>query len=184
MSSQRVSSVKPDTSLAKRKFAARLVQKGTNNKLDGTAAAVYHSTAAQSPPEVPMHRAGDEFAPTAPEIFVPDVPAAVDFFTSKLGFHLVRADTPPLFAIVALEQSFVLIAADALHAGDVVKDAPRGAAIDTRIMVADVDAVYRRAVDAGVTIVHPLDDRTYGLRDFILRDPWGFRWRFASPVRR
>ncbi len=59
---------------------------------------------------------------------------------------------------------------------------PRGSGIDTHIVVDDVDAMYRRATDNGVTIVHHIGDRPYGLRDFIIRDPDGFRLRFASPV--
>jgi pimeloyl-ACP methyl ester carboxylesterase len=42
--------------------------------------------------------------------------------------------------------------------------------LDVRIVVADVDAVHRRARDAGVEIVHDIADRDYGLRDFIVRD--------------
>ena len=57
---------------------------------------------------------------------------------------------------------------------------PRGVGIDTRIMVDDVDAMYRRATDNGVTIVHDIGNRPYGLRDFIIRDPDGFRLRFAA----
>ncbi len=49
-------------------------------------------------------------------------------------------------------------------------------------MVDDVDAMYRRATDNDVTIVHDIGDRPYGLRDFIIRDPDGFRLRFAAPV--
>ncbi len=49
-------------------------------------------------------------------------------------------------------------------------------------MVDDVDAMYRRATDNDVTIVHDIGDRDYGLRDFIIRDRDGFRLRFAAPV--
>ncbi len=49
-------------------------------------------------------------------------------------------------------------------------------------MVDDVDAMYRRATDNDVTIVHDIGDRPYGLRGFIIRDPDGFRLRCASPV--
>ncbi len=49
-------------------------------------------------------------------------------------------------------------------------------------MVDDVDSLYRRATDNDVTIVHDICDRPYGLRDFIIRDPDGFRLRFAAPV--
>jgi uncharacterized glyoxalase superfamily protein PhnB len=63
-------------------------------------------------------------------------------------------------------------------------DGRRGVALDVRIVVADVDALYRRVRAAGVEIVHDIADRDYGLRDFIVRDPHGYRVRFASPLGR
>jgi uncharacterized glyoxalase superfamily protein PhnB len=127
-----------------------------------------------------------ELAATAPEIFVPDVDAAVAFFTDTLGFEAWRverdgAGAPATFAVVALEQSVVLIAAEAYYTamgGD--PSGRRGGAVDIRIVVRDVDAMHERARANGVRIMHAIGDRPYGLRDFVLEDPWGFRWRFAS----
>ena len=45
-----------------------------------------------------------------------------------------------------------------------------------------VDALYRRAREGGVAIANEIADRDYGLRDFIIEDPDGFRLRFASPT--
>jgi uncharacterized glyoxalase superfamily protein PhnB len=59
----------------------------------------------------------------------------------------------------------------------------RGVGLDVRFLVDDVEQVYRAARAAGVEIVHDLGDRPYGLRDFILRDPHGYRLRFAAPLR-
>jgi len=125
---------------------------------------------------------------TAPEIFVPDVDTAVEFFTAKLGFAAGRVahDGPggtTDFAVVAFERSVLLVAMDAYYLNMGAKELePRGRAIDTRIVVRDVDAVYERAKANGVRIVHDIADRPYGLRDFVLQDPWGFRWRFATPI--
>ncbi|WNG92177.1 VOC family protein [Mycobacterium sp. ITM-2016-00318] len=41
------------------------------------------------------------------------------------------------------------------------------------IEVDDVDAAYRAAVDAGLTIVHPLSDEDWGVRRFFFADPAG-----------
>jgi uncharacterized glyoxalase superfamily protein PhnB len=51
--------------------------------------------------------------------------------------------------------------------------------IETRavyIVVADVDAVYARAVAAGGRIVRPLQDTPYGSREFGVKDPEGHSW--------
>ncbi|MDO8617028.1 MAG: VOC family protein [Dehalococcoidia bacterium] len=120
----------------------------------------------------------DEPAPVAPELFVPDVPAAVRFYVDRLGFRLLREDST--FAIVYLGPAVVMLAHESLY-GQAVR-APRGLAIDVRIMVPDVDAVRERCRQQGVTVVHEIADREYGLRDFIISDPNGFRLRFASPL--
>ena len=41
------------------------------------------------------------------------------------------------------------------------------------IEVDDVDAAYEAAVNAGLTIVHPLSDEAWGVRRFFFADPSG-----------
>jgi uncharacterized glyoxalase superfamily protein PhnB len=131
-------------------------------------------------------RPSTEEVPTAPELFVPDVQAAVDFYCGKLRFQTWRVEKAgerAVFAVLWLERSVVLIADERMYAamgGEPVE--PRGRGIDIRIMVADVDAMHRRAQDGGLAVVHDIADREYGLRDFIVQDPWGFRWRFAAEL--
>ncbi len=65
-----------------------------------------------------------ELAPVAPELFVPNVAAAIRFYTEKLGFRLARAereDHETTFAVVALGKAKVLLADEKL-----VRDAGRG----------------------------------------------------------
>jgi len=120
--------------------------------------------------------------PTAPEFFVRDVERSVAFYTERLGFTVLRQE--PDFAVVALGQSHVLLAAEA-HTSRALLDAgPRGIGLNVRIMVDDVDALYRRAKAGGVPVTQEIADRSYGLRDFIVADPDGFCLRFASPVTR
>jgi len=130
-----------------------------------------------------------EVAPLCPELFVPDVGAAIDFYTGKLGFTLYRVDPPGKpgphseFAILTLERAVVMFAQDHLYeamGGSI--ESRRGVAIDVRIMVDDADAVYNRCRESGVAIVHEIADRYYGLRDFVISDMNGFRLRFASPL--
>lgn len=134
----------------------------------------------QDPPEV---------APVAPEMFVPDVAAAVRFYTEKLGFHLFRMEHggpagDGMFAIVTLGAAVLMFAHESLYtAMGAGLSGQRGVGIDIRIMVPDVDAVYRRCQDNGVAVVHDIADRYYGLRDFVIADANGFRLRFAAALR-
>ena len=120
---------------------------------------------------------------------MPDVEASVRFYTEKLGFELVHLKRETVsgreratFAIVGVGNAVMMLAHERFYVrGGEGRATPRGVGIDTRIVVDDVDAMYRRATDSDVTIVHDIGDRPYGLRDFIIRDPDGFRLRFASP---
>ncbi len=67
--------------------------------------------------------------------------------------------------------------------GEVAVDGRRGLAIEIRIIVPDVNAVYKRCRDAGVQVVRDIADRDYDLRDFIIEDLNGFRLRFAASLR-
>jgi PhnB protein len=49
--------------------------------------------------------------------------------------------------------------------------------------VDDVEAVYRRAVEAGGESVHPPVDRSYGERQATVNDPAGNQWYIATPTR-
>jgi uncharacterized glyoxalase superfamily protein PhnB len=124
-----------------------------------------------------------ELAPIAPELFVPDVDAAVDFYERVLGYTLLRKEgEPATFAIGHINGATIMFMSDRWYTGPRAELDGRGAGLDIRVMVPDVDAVYERVREVA-PIMHPIGDRDYGLRDFIMRDPNGFRLRFASPLR-
>ena len=49
-----------------------------------------------------------------------------------------------------------------------------------RVMVSNVDAYWHRAIQQGATILSPIEDRYYGLRDFVIAGPDGLGLRFAT----
>jgi uncharacterized glyoxalase superfamily protein PhnB len=51
------------------------------------------------------------------------------------------------------------------------------------VQVDDVDAHFARAVAAGATILEPVSDKPYGMRQYTAEDPEGHRWAFGQPVR-
>ena len=56
-------------------------------------------------------------------------------------------------------------------------------AFTLHMKVDDVDAWWRRAVDAGAEVVMPLQDMFWGDRYGQLRDPFGVTWSLGAPVR-
>lgn len=51
-----------------------------------------------------------------------------------------------------------------------------GTSVGLHLHVADVDAAFERAVQAGASVVKPLKDQFYGERTGRLRDPFGHEW--------
>lgn len=47
----------------------------------------------------------------------------------------------------------------------------------------DVDARFQRALDAGGTVIAPLEDQFWGDRYGVVRDPFGHQWSLAVQVR-
>ena len=101
---------------------------------------------------------------------VNDVRAAVDFYTTKLGFSLAFTDRePPTFAGVNLGDVQIF-----LEHGT---PSPQGCAVF--FVVGDADELFEFHRAQGVEIVQPPDDRLYGLRDYTIRDSSGYRLTFG-----
>jgi uncharacterized glyoxalase superfamily protein PhnB len=128
-----------------------------------------------------------ELAPLAVELFVPSVAEAVRFYEGTFDFQTLRTDPPgstPVFAIGTLAGAALMFMDERyLHRAEGDAAEPRGQGLDIRIIVDSVDDMHARCREAGLTLLNPVGDREYGLRDFIVCDPWGFRLRFASPLR-
>lgn len=101
---------------------------------------------------------------------VPDVRDAVEFYTTKLGFWLAFAEgNPPNFAGINLGQVQMF-----LEQGT---PSPEGCAV--YFVVNDADNLHQLHRSSGVQIVETLGDRAYRLRDYTVRDPYGYRLTFG-----
>jgi PhnB protein len=55
--------------------------------------------------------------------------------------------------------------------------------VTIHLQVTDVDKWSQRAVDAGATVVMPVEEQFWGDRYGMLRDPFGHQWSLGTPVR-
>jgi PhnB protein len=55
-----------------------------------------------------------------------------------------------------------------------------GTTVSILTYVEDVDAVVEQAVDAGATVIMPVDDMFWGDRYGKVRDPFGHEWEIAT----
>lgn len=100
-----------------------------------------------------------------PGLAVPDVVAAADFYTSKLGFQLdFTWGEPPTFAGVNLGRVQLF-----LQEGT---PSPKGSSV--YFLVGDADELYAFHRANGVEVASEIDDREYGIRDYTVRDLNGY----------
>jgi catechol 2,3-dioxygenase-like lactoylglutathione lyase family enzyme len=110
---------------------------------------------------------------------VTDVLAAVDFYTTKLGFWLAFAEgNPPTFAGVNLGGANLGSVQLFLESGT---PSPEGCAL--YFVVEDADDLHRFHESSGVEILEKPGDRPYGLRDYTVRDYSGYRLTFGHHPR-
>lgn len=64
------------------------------------------------------------------------------------------------------------------------KESPPPHGVTIHLEVDDADEWWKRAVDAGATVVMPLEDQFWGDRYGQLRDPFGHTWSIGSPIRK
>ena len=55
--------------------------------------------------------------------------------------------------------------------------------ISLYVYVADADAAFKQAIDAGATVVMPVADMFWGDRAGSLKDPFGYSWMIATHTR-
>lgn len=105
-----------------------------------------------------------------PSLMVSDVAAAVEFYTKKLGFHMgFTSGEPPSFAGVQLDRVQIFL--------ELGPPNPQGCAV--YFVVGDADELYEFHRASGVEILEAPADRSYSLRDYTVRDPYGYRLTFG-----
>jgi PhnB protein len=58
-----------------------------------------------------------------------------------------------------------------------------GTAVVLHLSTDKVETLWRRALDAGAQVIHPLEDQFWGNRQGQIVDPFGHRWNLAQPLR-
>ena len=121
-------------------------------------------------------------------IFVPDVPAAVQFFERAFGLECQHLDASGMFAELATGDTVLAFAEDdyASSANGIAhqRSGPAGASpgISFTFVSDDVPADWHRAVEAGAEVVATPTSKPWGQVVGYLRDPHGLIIEIASTV--
>jgi len=125
----------------------------------------------------------------APRIFPTfryhDAAAIIDWLTGIFGFTVhaaYRGDAGKVqHAELAYGSAMIMLGTIADDAfGDMVGAAVAPGAKSVYVAVDDPDALFAKAEAAGVAVLVPLTERSYGSREFIVRDPEGNVWCFGT----
>lgn len=147
-------------------------------------------------PAPPLH-------PNALHLTVTSVPRSIEFYKQKLGFKLAECfpdkKRPCWASMVLAGQSLMLGELPSLPEArqlgmgpeeiDLLKQDARlfargaiGVGAAYYVAVADVDALARRLKKKRVKLLTPPKDQFYGIRDFQIADPDGYRLVFYQPI--
>ncbi len=115
------------------------------------------------------------FTQVVPVLFVPDVKAAVRYYTEKLGFAL-RFDSPWDYAGVGRDGI-------ELHIGKGQAPEASNRSADVYFIVQDIEALREELVASGaIPADQAVIEQPYGARELHLTDPFGYRLGFSEPV--
>ncbi len=138
-----------------------------------------------TPNPIPEH-----LGTVTPRLVVRDGAAAIDFYrrafgAEELGERFILPSGQMVHAEVRIGGSVVMISEEADNGAPAASPDSLGGRVSA-IMATyweDVDAVWRRAVDAGAEVIYPLEDQFYGDRAGRLRDPFGQQWMLSQHIR-
>ena len=122
-----------------------------------------------------------------PHIIVRDAARAVEWYKKALGAE-ERSRVPlPGGKLMSVELGFgdstVMVADEFPEMGVLSPQTVGGTSTVLQLYTEDVEILWKRAVDAGAVVLHPLQDQFWGDRHGQLTDPFGHRWGLATHVR-
>lgn len=124
----------------------------------------------------------DGYHSVTPYLYIKGAARAIEFYTKAFGarerMRMPGPDGTIGHAEIEVGDSVIMLA----DAPERAADTRNGVTSSLLIYVDDVDSVFRRALGAGATEVQPLEDKFYGDRMGMVRDPFGHEWSLGTHV--
>jgi PhnB protein len=121
-----------------------------------------------------------------PSLFVDGAARAIDFYKKALGAEeLMRFPGPDgkiMHAEIRLGDSIIMLADEMPDQGGRSPKSIGGTPVSFFVYGENVDAAWKRAVDAGAKPIVPLADQFWGDRTGCLEDPFGHQWWLAQHI--
>jgi len=122
-----------------------------------------------------------------PNIVIRDAARAIDFYKKAFGAEETMRMPGPggkvMHAELKIGDSIVMLADEMPEMGSKSPKAYGGSPVNFYVYLGNVDAAWKRAVDAGAKVVMPLADMFWGDRTGRLEDPFGHSWSLAEHIK-
>jgi PhnB protein len=121
-----------------------------------------------------------------PSLFVVGAAKAIDFYKKALGAEEVMRFPAPdgtiMHAELRIGDSIIMLADEMPDQGGRGPKSIGGTPVSFFVYRENVDAAWKRAVDAGGKPIVPLADQFWGDRTGCLEDPFGHQWWLAQHI--
>ncbi len=135
---------------------------------------------------MPVQPVPEGYHTLTPYLIVDGAAKALEFYAKAFGAQELFRLTGPGNSIGHAEMKIgdsPFMLADEFPQMDAIAPKPgQGHAVSFMVYVPDVDAAFARAVDAGCTVLKPVQTQFYGDRSGSLMDPFGHHWTLATHV--
>lgn len=128
-----------------------------------------------------------KFNSLIPELSVSDIEATRHFYLDVLQFTLEYERPEELFLFVSCEGNQLMLEQENGHWSTGPLEHPYGRGINFEMTVSDVEGLYQRVLDAGITPFRELATSHYEANDevltqkqFLVQDPDGYLLRFTD----
>jgi PhnB protein len=116
---------------------------------------------------------------------VRDAAAAIVFYENAFGaMEHERATTPTgqIVAELTIEDERFFVVDENPDAFNLSPSSLGGTSVRIHLVVDDADASTERALAAGATVIFPVNDQPYGMRQGRVQDPFGHHWLIGTPL--
>jgi len=121
-----------------------------------------------------------------PYLIIKDAARAVDFYRNAFDaievIRLEGADGRIAHCEIKIGDASILLADEWEGVGATSPSALGGSPVIIHLEVDDVDAIAKRAIDAGAKVIFPVENQFYGERAGRLQDPFGHLWLLSTKI--
>jgi len=124
----------------------------------------------------------DGYHSVTPYLYIRGAGQAIEFYKRAFGakerMRMPNADGTVGHAELEMGDSVIMLA----DAPATAADAAQGVTSSILLYVQDADATFKRALESGATQLQPLENKFYGDRMGMVKDPFGHEWSIGTHV--